>query len=186
LRMVEPGESCPKCAGTLKEARGIEVGQVFKLGTKYSKALKATYLDENGEEKPCVMGCYGVGVSRTMAAAIEQNYDQDGIIWPIPIAPYQCIVVPISLKDPQVVEVSEKLYKELQQNGIEVIIDDRDERPGVKFKDADLVGYPLRLTVGSKNLATGQVELRRRTTGQTELVDVDSTVQLICQIVKEA
>ncbi|MEA4901494.1 proline--tRNA ligase [Desulfitobacterium sp.] len=186
LRMIVAGEKCPKCGGELKEARGIEVGQVFKLGTKYSKALNANFVDENGQEKPCVMGCYGVGVSRTMAAAIEQNNDKDGIIWPIPIAPYQVIVVPVSMKDKQVVETAEKIYEELRQTGVEVIIDDRDERPGVKFKDADLVGYPLRVTIGSKTLAQGQVELRLRKSGEMELVNVEELTSRVKGIIADA
>ncbi|AHF07522.1 proline--tRNA ligase [Desulfitobacterium metallireducens] len=186
LRMIVAGEKCLKCGGALKEARGIEVGQVFKLGTKYSKALSANFVDENGQEKPCVMGCYGVGVSRTMAAAIEQNNDNDGIIWPIPIAPYQVIVVPVSMKDSQVVETAEKLYEELLQAGVEVMMDDRDERPGVKFKDADLVGYPLRVTIGSKTLAQGQVEFRLRKTGEMELVKVEELTSKVQGIIAEA
>lgn len=186
LRMVIAGEKCPKCGGSLQEARGIEVGQVFKLGTKYSKALNATFLDENGQEKPCVMGCYGVGVSRTIAAAIEQNNDKDGIIWPIPIAPYHVILVPVSMKDSQVVETADKLYEELRNAGVEVIIDDRDERPGVKFKDADLVGYPLRVTVGSKTLAEGKVELRFRKSGEMELVKVEELTERVKGIITDA
>lgn len=186
LRMVLPGEACLKCGAPLKEARGIEVGQVFKLGTKYSKSLGATFLDENGEEKACVMGCYGVGVSRSIAAAIEQNHDDYGIIWPMPIAPYQCIIVPVSTKDVLVVETSEKLYRELQRIGVEVILDDRDERAGVKFKDADLVGYPLRVTIGSKTLANGQVELRERKTGETQLVLLEDVVQQIKSLIEKA
>ncbi len=172
LRMIEPGEDCLKCGVPLQEARGIEVGQVFKLGTKYSQALGATFLDENGEEKHFVMGCYGIGVSRLIAAAIEQYHDDNGIIWPMSLAPYQCIIVPVSTKDNLLVETAEKLYQELQQLGVEVILDDRDERAGVKFKDADLVGYPLRVTIGSKSLANGQVELKDRKTGETKLVPV--------------
>lgn len=186
LRMVIAGEKCPKCGGSLVEARGIEVGQVFKLGTKYSKALNATFLDENGQEKPCVMGCYGVGVSRTIASAIEQNNDKDGIIWPIPIAPYHVILVPVSMKDSQVVETADKLYEELRNEGVEVIIDDRDERPGVKFKDADLVGYPLRVTVGSKTLAEGKVELRFRKSGEMELVKIEELTGRVKGIITEA
>ncbi|SPF54908.1 Proline--tRNA ligase [Candidatus Desulfosporosinus infrequens] len=186
LRMMEPGEACLKCGAPLKEARGIEVGQVFKLGTKYSKALGATYLDVNGEEKFCVMGCYGVGVSRSIAAAIEQNHDDYGIIWPMPIAPYHCIIVPVSTKDVQVVEAADKLYQELQRMGVEVILDDRDERAGVKFKDADLVGYPIRVTIGSKTLANGQVELRERKTGETQLVYVEDVAGQVKTIVEKA
>jgi prolyl-tRNA synthetase len=186
LRMVESGEACLKCGAPLKEARGIEVGQVFKLGTKYSKSLGANFLDENGVEKPCVMGCYGVGVSRSLAASIEQNHDDFGIIWPIPIAPYHCIIVPVSTKDAQVVEMAEKLYQELQRFGVEVVLDDRDERAGVKFKDADLVGYPLRMTIGSKTLANGQVELRERKTGETQLVPVEDVVGQIKGLIEKA
>lgn len=186
LRMIEEGEACPKCGGSLKEARGIEVGQVFKLGTKYSKTLNATYLDVNGHEKLCVMGCYGIGVSRTIAAAIEQNYDKDGIIWPIPIAPYQVIVVPVSTKDEQVVQTAESLYQQLRKLGVEVVMDDRDERAGVKFKDADLVGYPIRVTIGSKTLANGEVELRLRKTGEVELVKVEELAGYVQGIVNEA
>ena len=186
LRLVEAGEPCPKCGAPLQAARGIEVGQVFNLGTKYSKALHATYLDENGEEKLLSMGCYGIGVTRTMAAAIEQNYDADGIIWPLQIAPYHCIIVPVNVKDGQVAAVAEKLYADLNASGVEVILDDRDERPGVKFKDADLVGYPLRVTVGAKALAQGQVELRHRKTGATEYVPVGELVARVQQLVNEA
>ncbi|MDR3541078.1 MAG: proline--tRNA ligase [Desulfosporosinus sp.] len=186
LRMMEPGEACLKCGAPLKEARGIEVGQVFKLGTKYSKALGATYLDVNGEEKHCVMGCYGIGVSRSIAAAIEQNHDDYGIIWPMPIAPYHCIIVPVSSKDVQVVEAADKLYQEFQRMGVEVILDDRDERAGVKFKDADLVGYPLRVTIGSKTLANGQVELRDRKTGETQLVLVEDVAGQVKTIIEKA
>ncbi|EGW36371.1 proline--tRNA ligase [Desulfosporosinus sp. OT] len=186
LRMVEPGEACLKCGAPLKEARGIEVGQVFKLGTKYSKSLGATFLDENGEEKPCVMGCYGVGVSRSLAASIEQNHDDYGIIWPMPIAPYHCIIVPVSTKDAQVVAEADKLYHELQRLGVEVVLDDRDERAGVKFKDADLVGYPLRVTIGSKTLANGQVELRERKTGETQLVSVEDVAGKIKSLIEKA
>ncbi|HBV87346.1 proline--tRNA ligase [Desulfosporosinus sp.] len=186
LRMVEPGEECLKCGAPLKEARGIEVGQVFKLGTKYSKALGANYLDENGVEKSCVMGCYGVGVSRTIAAAIEQNHDDNGIIWPMPIAPYHCIIVTASTKDALVVETADKLYQELKNLGVEVVLDDRDERAGVKFKDADLVGYPLRVTLGSKTLANGQVELRERKTGETHLVQVADLAQQVKEIIDKA
>jgi prolyl-tRNA synthetase len=186
LRMMEPGEACLKCGTPLKEARGIEVGQVFKLGTKYSKALGATYLDLNGEEKSCVMGCYGVGVSRSIAAAIEQNHDEYGIIWPMSIAPYQCIIVPVSTKDVLVVETADKLYRELQSLGVEVVLDDRDERAGVKFKDADLVGYPIRVTIGSKTLANGQVELRERKTGDTQLVLVEELAGQVKTIIDKA
>ncbi|UWG98526.1 proline--tRNA ligase [Dehalobacter sp. DCM] len=186
LRMVIAGEPCPKCGAALQEARGIEVGQVFNLGTKYSKALKATYLDDAGKEQIISMGCYGIGVSRTMAAAIEQNNDENGIIWPIPIAPYHCIVVPVTLKDENVVATANTLYAELNKAGVETVIDDRDERPGVKFKDADLVGYPIRLTIGAKALAEGKVEFYTRSTREVELVEVDCVCGRVQQIIREA
>lgn len=186
LRMMETGEACPKCGVPLKDARGIEVGQVFKLGTKYSKALGATYLDINGEEKFCEMGCYGVGVSRSIAAAIEQNHDDYGIIWPMPLAPYQCIIVPVNTKEALVVETAVNLYLELQRLGVEVILDDRDERAGVKFKDADMVGYPIRVTIGSKTLANGQVELRERKTSETQLILIEELAQQVKAIIEKA
>ncbi|RYD06565.1 hypothetical protein N752_02545 [Desulforamulus aquiferis] len=182
IRMVQAGEPCPKCGAQLQEARGIEVGQIFKLGTKYSKALGATFLDENGKEKPIVMGCYGVGVSRTMAAAIEQNHDQDGIIWPASIAPYQVIVIPVSAKDAKQMTIAEELYNELSKLGIEVVLDDRPERPGVKFKDADLIGFPLRVVVGGKATDEGVVEIRQRRSGQTDLIPISDVIKYVREI----
>ena len=148
IRMVTAGDPCPKCNAPLSVAPGIEVGQVFKLGTKYSQAMNATYLDESGKEQPLVMGCYGIGVSRTLAAVIEKHHDDDGIIWPVSIAPYHVIVVPVNWKDAEQKTTAEELYQRMQELGIEVILDDRDERPGVKFKDADLIGIPIRIVVG--------------------------------------
>ncbi|HWJ03404.1 MAG TPA: proline--tRNA ligase [Verrucomicrobiae bacterium] len=184
LRTVEPGEPCPKCGEALVAARGIEVGQVFNLGTKYSKSLGAKFLDENGKEQLMVMGCYGIGVTRTMAAAIEQHNDQDGIKWPMPIAPFQVALLPMSLKDQGVVDTAEQLYRELAELGVETIMDDRDERPGVKFKDADLIGYPLRVTIGAKALADGNVEIKQRKDGKVELIPVQQAAGYIKQIVE--
>ena len=167
IRLVQEGDSCPRCGAPLKMTRGIEAGQVFMLGTKYSEALHATFLDENGKEKPLVMGCYGIGVGRTMAAAIEQNNDKDGIIWPKAIAPFEVVVVPVNAKVPEQLEMAEKIYSELKAVGIDVLLDDRKERAGVKFKDCDLIGYPLRVTVGPKAIEEGTVELRIRKTGET-------------------
>lgn len=186
IRLVMAGEPCPRCGGKLEEARGIEVGQVFKLGIKYSKALNAKYLDENGKEQLMLMGCYGVGVSRTMAAAIEQNHDENGIIWPVPIAPFHVVVVPVNTKDEGQLKVAEELYRTLQDAGVEVLLDDRNERPGVKFKDADLIGYPLRVTVGAKAVEEGTVELRLRKTGEMQLISRDKAVDLIMQIINDA
>jgi prolyl-tRNA synthetase len=163
LRQAKAGDPCPRCGkGTFEEHRGIEVGQVFYLGTKYSAPLGATFLDAAGQELPIEMGTYGIGVSRTMAAAVEQNHDADGIVWPLPLAPYPIEIVPTSVTDAPVREAAEKLYGELRAGGIEPLLDDRDERPGVKFKDADLIGIPLRVTVGQKGLGKGVVELRHR------------------------
>jgi prolyl-tRNA synthetase len=179
LRQITVHDPCPRCGGKIKFARGIEVGQVFKLGIKYSQALDCVFLDEKGQEKPIVMGCYGIGVSRTMAAAIEQNFDENGIIWPVPIAPFHAVVVPVSVKDDAQMAMAEQIYHALQKAGIETVIDDRDERPGVKFKDADLIGYPVRITVGSKALAEGIVEVKVRRTGEEHKYALDNYVQKI-------
>ncbi|MFZ7104634.1 MAG: proline--tRNA ligase [Peptococcaceae bacterium] len=176
LRLVEAGEPCPKCGGHLQTARGIEVGQVFKLGTKYSEALNAKYLDENGKENLILMGCYGIGVTRTMAAAIEQNYDEYGIIWPKTIAPYHVVIVPISSKDEEHMKLAEKLYDELRSSGIEAVLDDRNERPGVKFKDADLIGYPIRLTIGKKTVTENMVEYKLRTAEKAVEIPYDKII----------
>ncbi|MBQ7515998.1 MAG: proline--tRNA ligase [Schwartzia sp.] len=168
IRLVKEGDPCPRCGEPLKMTRGIEAGQVFTLGTKYSEALHATFLDENGKEKPLVMGCYGIGVSRTMAAAIEQGNDKDGIIWPRAIAPFEAVVVPVNAKEPAQLSLAEKVYEEMKAAGIDVLLDDRKERAGVKFKDADLIGYPLRVTIGPKAVESGVIELRVRRTGEKE------------------
>lgn len=166
IRMIQEGDPCPRCGKPIKMTRGIEAGQVFTLGTKYSEALHATFLDENGKEKPLVMGCYGIGVSRTMAAAIEQNNDEHGIIWPRAIAPFEIVVVPVNAKAPEQLSLSEEIYAELKQQGVDALLDDRRERAGVKFKDADLIGYPLRITVGPKALEEGQIEVKVRKSGE--------------------
>lgn len=173
IRLIQEGDPCPHCGGKVSKARGIEVGQVFKLFTKYSEAMHATFLDENGKEKPMVMGCYGVGVSRTMAAAIEQNNDKDGMIWPVAIAPYEVLVVPVNTKDEASTQKAEAIYEELKKAGVEAVIDDRNERPGVKFKDADLIGYPLRVVVGPKTLAEGKLEVKVRRTGEVQMLPLD-------------
>lgn len=186
IRLIQEGDPCPHCGGEVSKARGIEVGQVFKLFTKYSSALKATYLDENGKEQPMVMGCYGVGVSRTMAAAIEQNYDDNGIIWPIEIAPYHVLVVPVNTKDEASAAKAEEIYMQLKKVGLETVIDDRNERPGVKFKDADLIGYPLRVVVGPKTLTEGKLEVKIRKTGEIIYLPLDGDyVQDIKNIIAE-
>ena len=185
IRLMQEGDPCPRCGGKIAKARGIEVGQVFKLFTKYSEKLNATYLDENGKANPMYMGCYGIGVGRTMAAAVEQNNDKDGIIWPVEIAPYHVIVVPINIKDEAVKEKAFAIYNELKKAGIEVILDDRDERPGVKFKDADLIGYPVRVVIGKKTLDNGQIEVKARKTGNVQMLPADDFVDGIRTVLEE-
>ena len=184
LREGEPGDPCPRCDGHLVGARGIEVGQVFKLGTKYSSALNAVFLDEDGKECPIIMGCYGIGVGRTVAAVIEQNHDDDGICWPMSIAPYHVIVVPVSIKDEKQAAVAADIYKKLEEAGVEVVFDDRDERPGVKFKDADLIGFPIRITVGPKSLKQGKLEITIRKTKEQIMLPVEEVVDYVVKLVK--
>jgi len=187
IRNVVLGDPCPRCdSGTLEMWRGIEVGHVFKLGTKYSKAMKATYLDADGKEQVIFMGCYGIGIGRTVAACIEQNHDDNGIIFPLPIAPFHCIISALNVKEEQVREAAEAIYGQLLAAGIEVLLDDRDERPGFKFKDADLIGIPMRIVVGSKNLADGKVELKQRQTGEVELLPLAEAVAKVKAAVGEA
>jgi prolyl-tRNA synthetase len=167
LRTVQAGDGCTKCDGTLRVDTAIEIGHVFKLGTKYSVAIGANYLDEKGGSKPMIMGCYGIGVSRLVAAIIEQHHDKDGIQWPVSVAPYQVCISPVNLDHAETGTLAEQLYADLCARGVEVILDDRDERPGIKFKDADLVGFPVRVTIGEKGLAKGEVEIRLRKPGET-------------------
>jgi prolyl-tRNA synthetase len=178
LRNAQAGDQSPRGDGTLQVAKGIEVGHVFMLGTKYSQAMSATFLDTQGKELPAVMGCYGIGVGRTAAASIEQNHDAKGIIWPVPIAPFHVHLLPLSQSQP-VVDLADRLYHALNEAGIEVLWDDRDERAGVKFNDADLIGAPLHLVLGEKSLARGEVELKTRKTGQTTRVAPDRVVAAI-------
>ena len=185
LRVAQAGDTCPRCGGTIRIARGIEVGHVFKLGTKYSQAMKASYLDKDGKEKIMIMGCYGIGIGRTVAACIEQNHDEYGIIWPMALAPYTVIVTPVNINEPDVMKASGDIYTDLLTSGVEAILDDRDERAGVKFKDADLIGIPLRIVVGAKNLVQGNVELKIRKTGETRLIAVRDIVRQATGIIGE-
>jgi len=186
LRLARAGDACPRCQeGTFSGHRGIEVGNIFYLGTKYSVPMKATYLDAGGQEHPMEMGCYGIGITRTAAAAVEQYHDKDGIIWPIPIAPAHVQLVPVKWGDSQLRETAESLYAELQQAGVEVLLDDRDERPGIKFKDADLIGLPFRITIGPKSLERGCVELKRRDEKEAHEVPKGEVVALVASAVKE-
>jgi prolyl-tRNA synthetase len=181
VRMVSEDDPCARCGKPLRIVRGIEVGHVFKLGTKYSECMDATYLDADGQGHPVVMGCYGIGVGRTAAAAIEQHHDAEGIIWPLPIAPLQVMVVPVNVADSRHWETAQSIHDGLEASGVEVLLDDRDERPGVKFKDADLIGLPLRVTIG-KTLAEGQVELMARRARRTTKVRVEEIVPRLRQI----
>jgi prolyl-tRNA synthetase len=182
IRTVGAGEKCPQCSGKLIEAQGIEVGQVFKLGDKYSKDLKAHFLDENGKEKPIIMGCYGIGVGRTMAATVEQNYDENGIIWPVQIAPYHAVVVPVNAKDEKMLSMAENIYQQLLAAGVEAVLDDRLERPGVKFKDADLIGYPVRVVIGKKAVENDEVEVHQRSNQQTTHVSYNDVLDTVRKI----
>ncbi|MFH1314038.1 MAG: proline--tRNA ligase [Candidatus Eisenbacteria bacterium] len=185
LLEVVAGDKCRRCGKPLSTWRGIEVGQIFKLGTKYSEIMKATFLDEKGAEKPFVMGCYGIGITRTVAAAIEQHNDKDGIAWPISIAPFEVHVLPTNVTEPDLKTTAEAIHDGLTEKGIEVLLDDRDERPGNKFKDADLVGFPLRVTVGERAAKEGNVELRIRKTGETTKIPKDDAVKVISEVVAE-
>jgi len=182
LILVAGGDPCPRCDGTLVAFRGIEVGHIFKLGAKYSEKLGCVYTDEAGEDKPMVMGCYGVGIGRTVAAAIEQNHDKDGIIWPRPLAPFEVLVIAVNPEDEAVRRTAEEIYSQLLEKGIEVLFDDRDERPGVKFKDADLIGVPVRVTVGAKSLADGKVEVSLRRDREKQLVPPADAVGKVMEL----
>ncbi len=186
LRLVTPSDRCPRCGKAIEIKRGIEVGHIFKLGDKYSKALSATYLDQNGNERYIIMGCYGIGVGRTVAAAIEQNHDKNGIIFPMPIAPYQVVILPLQMRDSEVVSAADTLYNQLTRHGVEVLLDDRDERAGVKFKDADLIGIPLRVTIGKKSLKEGKLEVQFRATGETELVPREQADKVLLDMIKNS
>ncbi len=186
LRTVTVGEPCPVCSQPLKIQRAIEVGHVFKLGTKYSEALGAQFLSEAGKQEPAVMGCYGIGVTRTMQAVIEQCFDKDGIVWPLSVAPFAVCLTPLSVApESQAMKLARQFYDELTSRGIEVILDDRDERPGVKFKDADLIGFPFRIALGEKSLAKGEVEIKPRA-GKLEPVKIEAAVARVCELIAAA
>ena len=184
IRNIEDGDICPVCGKTIKTAQGIEVGHIFKLGTKYSEALGLNYVDEKGEENPVIMGCYGIGINRCVAAIIEQNNDDAGIIWPMDVAPYKAVVVPVNVKDETQLNLAEKITKELEDAGVEVIIDDRDERPGVKFKDWDLIGIPVRITVGKK-ASDGIVEYKLRAEKEYTDMTAEDAVKTALDLIKK-
>lgn len=186
VRLAQKGEICVNCGGTLNVTRGIEVGNIFKLGTKYSKAMKAVFTDVDGKEKPYIMGCYGIGISRTAAAAVERYHDENGILWPIAIAPYHVAVVPVNIKDELQMKVATEIYEELLAKGIEAVLDDRDERAGVKFKDADLIGFPYRITVGKaiQEDQGGLVEFKTRSSGEMVVIKPEQAIANVVEKVK--
>ena len=171
IKTLQEGDPCPVCSQPVKHTRGIEVGQVFKLGTKYSESMGANYVDENHDEHPIYMGCYGIGVTRTLAAVVEQHHDENGIIWPMSVAPYHIMITVVKPDDEKQMEIAEKLYNDLTKRGCEVLLDDRNERPGVKFKDADLLGLPIGITVG-RDAAEGKVEYKLRSEAEKEVIDI--------------
>ena len=186
LRQITTSDPCPECGGKLETTEGIEVGHVFKLGTGYSESMNATFQDKDGQPKHFFMGCYGIGVSRIVAAAIEQNHDDKGIIFPVPIAPYSVIIVNLGVSDEAINSVAEKLYADLQAAGLEVLLDDRDERPGFKFKDADLLGIPYRVTVGKNFVKNGTLEIKHRKDGTvTEMTPEETVSSLTTKILAE-
>jgi len=185
IRQADDGDSCPRCDGALEGCRGIEVGHVFMLGTKYSVAMNAVFLDAEGKEKPFIMGCYGIGIGRTAAAAIEQHHDEHGIIWPKALTPLHVYILPVNVKVEEIIEAAHKLHDELESAGFKVLLDDRDERAGVKFADADLLGIPLRITLGTKHLKDGNVELKERTSTDIEIVPLGEIASRVRQFYME-
>jgi prolyl-tRNA synthetase len=184
LRMITASDLCPRCGGALTFGKGIEVGQVFKLGTKYSSALKAYFLDKNGHETPIIMGCYGIGVGRVVAAIIEQSYDEDGIIFPISVSPFDVTILPLEMHEAGVRNAAENLYRNLSELGLNVFLDDRDERPGFKLKDADLLGIPVRATVSLRTLKTDSIELKLRSEPTLKLISIPESTQAIREVVE--
>jgi prolyl-tRNA synthetase len=186
IALAQPGDSCPRCQGKLSSARGIEVGHVFKLGTFISERFGASFLDNDGTSRPIVMGCYGIGLGRVLAAIVEQSHDDKGIIWPLSVAPYQVHLCPLNLEKSAVLPTAEKIYQELQKEGIEVLFDDRDDSPGVKFNDADLLGIPLRLTLSPRTLQSQSVEAKWRREKEAQLLPLDNLVVQVKKLLDEA
>lgn len=185
LRNAESGDACPKCQAKLEIVHGIEVGHVFKLGTKYSVSMDAKFVDAQEHSHPIIMGCYGIGVTRVVASIVETCHDENGIIWPINVAPYTVQLIPLNVTDPEVMKVANRIYDELSAVGIDVLIDDRDQRPGFKFKDADLIGIPLRITVGGKGLAEGITEVKWRTEAESRRISIGDTVGFVKDLIAE-
>jgi prolyl-tRNA synthetase len=185
LVVARQGDPCVKCGKSVSITQGIEVGQIFELGTKYSEVMGATYLDHDGQERPFVMGCYGIGITRTVAAVIEQNHDASGIIWPLSVAPYEVEILPVNVNDDVLRKAGEDVYERLCRRGLEVLLDDRDQRPGFKFKDADLIGLPIRVVIGEKAMADGKVEIHIRKTGESTRVLLDHAAETIQALIAE-
>ena len=185
IKVAVAGDQCPRCSGSLTSTRGIEVGHIFKLGIKYSKAMNATFLDKDGKEQLMVMGCYGIGVGRTLAAAIEQGNDDNGMILPMAIAPFEVDVLPVNSSHQESMEVADRVYRELTDKGIDAVMDDRNERPGVKFKDCDLIGIPLRVTIGERNLKEGLVEIKARSEKESQKIRKEEVAGRIAGYVEE-
>ena len=185
LREITEEDPCPKCQGKLKLKYAIEVGHTFKLGTKYSEKLNATILDNKGKQKTLIMGCYGIGVNRILASLVETQYDKDGIKWPVSISPYEVVVMPVKISDKELYEVAMNVYTQAKEKGIDVLLDDRDKSPGVKFKDADLVGFPVQVIIGSKSLEKGMIEVKIRDTGDKKLIEKDKIIEYLCGYLSE-
>ncbi|MBN3039306.1 MAG: proline--tRNA ligase [Candidatus Omnitrophica bacterium] len=181
---IKKSKKCPKCSGKLDFKAAIEIGHIFKLGTKYSDALKARFLDENGKEQPIIMGCYGIGVNRILASAIEQRHDKDGIIWPEEISPYRAVILPLNIQDQASRAAALEVYNELEKRNIDVLLDDRDERAGIKLKDADLIGIPLQVIVGEKNIKQGKIEIKKRSTDERTLVESEKAISKLMSELK--
>jgi len=182
LLLVEDGDFCPHCGKPMRIARGIEVGHIFKLGTKYSKSMNSTFLDRKGKERHFIMGCYGIGVTRTIAAAIEQHHDDKGIIWPISIAPFEVSVVATNVRNETIRDTSHRIEQELELNGVDVLLDDRDDRAGVKFNDADLTGSPIRVTLGERGMAKGKAEVKLRRERESVAVKLNEVVTKVLEL----
>ncbi len=185
LRNACDGDPCPRCCSKLAMRHAIEIGHVFKLGTKYSEALAARFLDDREQLRPIIMGCYGIGINRILASLIETNHDANGIVWPVALAPYEVVLVPVNVMEERTRKVAEEMHDALGATGIEVLLDDRDQRAGVKFKDADLVGFPLRVVVGERGLKQGKIEIKWRWDEKSEMIDLEGAVEAIAGMIRE-
>ena len=179
IRDITADDPCPKCGKKIRIEKAIEVGHTFKLGTRYTESLGAKFLDEKGKEKPIIMGCYGIGVNRILASAIEQNNDKDGILWPVGLAPFQVIILPLDSTDKELQDTAEKIYKDCKKEGFEAILDDRPERAGIKFKDADLIGIPVKVIIGRRTFDKGKVEVKLRNAQKAQLADIQNVNKTI-------